>query len=57
MVKFGPAISDDPTVICCPEVVVAAAAVATTTIFMQEAPLTEMVFRDVRNLTVSYNGY
>ena len=43
------------TAICSPVVVVAAAAAAaaaTTTIFTQEAPLTEVVFREVQKLKV-----
>ena len=56
MVKFGSAISDDRLLFAA-EVVVAAAAVVATKLFMQEAPLTEIIFREVRNLKVSYNGY
>ena len=44
-----------PTVFCSPVVVivvVTAAAAVTTTIFMQEAPLTEVVFGEVQNLKV-----
>ena len=38
-------------------VVAAAAAAVTTTIFTQEAPLTEVVFREVQKLNVCGNGY
>ena len=52
MGKFGLAIVRWPTVICSPVVVVVvvAAAAATTTIFTQEAPLTEVIFREVHHL-------
>ena len=46
MVKFGSAIFDD-RLIWSPVIVVVAAAALTTTIFTQEAPLTEVVFREV----------